>query len=592
MVSLTQLQEIPSENMILLFGPPGSGKSTFCQQVILKGLAINKPIIYVTTERGPSKAEAALKERGLAHVEPGLLSFVDAYNETVGVSVVNRPDTVHANCNDLSSIDIAISKLSERIGRKNVLLVFDSLTSPYLFSGAEILRFIRQTLSKFGASGNAVLACIDEGCGRPEDLVAMISLSDGVIRTEREENKLLLNVVKHPKVRATKIEAPIEPERWLEYPLSVIDENGARRYFKAYMRGKEAAIRREVGDYVNLFWTNLINWSGMLWDPKRFPTMKYELEKEDMSKGYQMMKYAPWYMKLFMKLRFPKNISKVKDMKKYFGIYGKTLGEIERVGIVEYLDTVSKTDEHHVRIYECSDCWGFENVGAALALLLPPHIAGGLMSVDRMGGGPDRDWNAVETRCVGLGDPYCEIKMVPGEIDELKDSLEKDISVLERVHDRLMQRLTGFLLEDKPLVDRPRLGSDVHLGSATHVVGWLGHADERYRMALRMGGAKAGKEVGEHLMESGISEDEAVKRVLRLLEHCKVGEVTMDETIKIKENFEILVWTMFVTAKSEEPLCFFTTGFLNGFFSAVKNQHVKETKCIAMGDPYCEWELE
>jgi predicted hydrocarbon binding protein len=48
---------------------------------------------------------------------------------------------------------------------------------------------------------------------------------------------------------------------------------------------------------------------------------------------------------------------------------------------------------------------------------------------------------------------------------------------------------------------------------------------------------------------------------------------------------------MFVTAKSEEPLCFFTTAFLNGFFSAVKNQHVKETRCIAMGDPYCEWEF-
>ena len=591
MVSLTQLQEIPSENLILLVGPPGSGKSTFCQQVILRGLAIDKPIIYVTTERGPSKAEAALKERGLVHVEHGLLSYVDAYNETVGVSVSDRPDTVYADCNDLSSIDIAISKLSERIGRKNILLVFDSLTSPYLFSGAEILRFMRQTLSKFATRGNAVVACIDEGCGRPEDLVAMISLSDGVIRTEREESELLLNVVKHPKVRPTKIEASIEPEQRLEYPLSMIDENGARRYFKAYMQGKEAAIRREVGDYVNLFWTNLIQWSGLLWDPKRFPTMKYELEKEDMSKGYQLLKYTPWYVKLLMKLRFPKNLSKVKDMKKYFGIYRKTLGEIEHIGIVEYLDALSKTDEHHIRVYESSDCWGFENVGAPLALLLPPHIAGGLMSIERMGGGPDRDWNAVETKCVGLGDPYCEIKIVPREIEELKDSLEKDISVLEKVHDRLMQRLTGFLLEDKPLVERPRLGSDVHLGSATHVVGWLGHADERYRMALRMGGAKAGKEVGEHLMESGISEDEAVKRVLRLLEHCKVGKVKMNETIKIKENCEILIWTMFMTAKSAEPLCFFTTGFLNGFFSAVKNQHVKETKCIAMGDPYCEWEF-
>jgi len=577
--------------MILLAGPPGSGKSTFCQQAVLRSLAIDKPIIYVTTERGPSKAEAALKERGLAHIEPGLLSFVDAYNETVGVSVSDRPDTVYADCNALSSIDIAISKLSDRIGRKNILLVFDSLTSPYLFSGAEILRFIRQTLSRFAARGNAVVACIDEGCGKEEDLVAMMSISDGVIRTEREESKLLLNVVKHPKVRPTKIEALIEPERRLEYPLSIIDENGARRFFKAYMLRKEA-VRREVGDYVNVFWTNLIHWSGMLWDPKRFPTMKYELEKEDFSRGYQMTKYLPWHMKLLMKLLVPKRLSKVKDMKKVFDLSGERIYQKQdRIGIVEYLDAVSKTDEHHVRVYENSDCWGFENIGAPLALLLLSYFAGGLMTFDRLGGDPVRDWNAIETKCVGLGDPYCEIKIVPGEIAELKDSLKKDISVLERVHDRLMQRITGFLLEGKPLVERPRLGSDIHITMATHVVGWLGHADERYQMALRMGGAKAGKEVGEHLMESGISEDEAVKRVIRLLEHCKVGKVSVDETIRIKENFEILIWTMFMKAKSEEPLCFFTTGFLNGFFSAVKNQHVKETKCIAMGDPYCEWEF-
>jgi predicted hydrocarbon binding protein len=45
------------------------------------------------------------------------------------------------------------------------------------------------------------------------------------------------------------------------------------------------------------------------------------------------------------------------------------------------------------------------------------------------------------------------------------------------------------------------------------------------------------------------------------------------------------------TPKGKVPSCHFTTGFLNGFFSAVKNLHVKETKCIGMGDPYCEWEF-
>ena len=81
-----------------------------------------------------------------------------------------------------------------------------------------------------------------------------------------------------------------------------------------------------------------------------------------------------------------------------------------------------------------------------------------------------------------------------------------------------------------------------------------------------------------------------MKRILTLLEHCKVGEVSAGDTIRIKNNCESL-GVRFVTMKFNEPSCYFTTGFLNGFFSAVKNQHVKETKCIAMGDPYCEWEF-
>jgi predicted hydrocarbon binding protein len=64
----------------------------------------------------------------------------------------------------------------------------------------------------------------------------------------------------------------------------------------------------------------------------------------------------------------------------------------------------------------------------------------------------------------------------------------------------------------------------------------------------------------------------------------------MDENIKIKENIESsYAWTM--KTKPAEPSCYFTTGFLNGFFLAVKNKYVREVKCMAMGDPYCEWEF-
>jgi predicted hydrocarbon binding protein len=119
-----------------------------------------------------------------------------------------------------------------------------------------------------------------------------------------------------------------------------------------------------------------------------------------------------------------------------------------------------------------------------------------------------------------------------------------------------------------------------------HIIGTEASlASERYRMAMKLGGARAGKVLGERLMEAGLKEDEAVKNILHLLDHCKVGKVSMDETIRMIQNCESFM------IKAEEPSCHFTTGFLNGFFSSVKNQHVKETRCIAMGDPYCEWEF-
>jgi predicted hydrocarbon binding protein len=208
-----------------------------------------------------------------------------------------------------------------------------------------------------------------------------------------------------------------------------------------------------------------------------------------------------------------------------------------------------------------------------------------------------REWNAIETRCLGLGDAYCEFKLVPGEVRELKTSLEKDISVVERIHERLIERLMGFLLEGKPLVNRPRLGSHVQLHVLIHGMGYLNLAGERYRRAQMMGAARSAKTIGERLMEAGLREDEAVKRVLDFMNTCKVGKVTLrprsgltrGERVRIRENCEALRTTILIHEK--QPSCFFTTGFLNGLFSAAKGQHVREVKCIAAGDPYCEWEI-
>ena len=63
----------------------------------------------------------------------------------------------------------------------------------------------------------------------------------------------------------------------------------------------------------------------MLWDPKGFPTMIYELNKEEGGSIKETMPMAPLSMRLRYKMMvslqalglfIPKNLSKVKDMKK------------------------------------------------------------------------------------------------------------------------------------------------------------------------------------------------------------------------------------------------------------------------------------
>ena len=578
-LSLTEIQEVPRNKLFLLAGLPGAGKSTFCHQVVLNGIAMDKPVIFVTTEHGPSEVIDLLKERGMGEPPPGALSFVDAFGETVGATTPERPDTISANCEDLNSISMAIAKLQERIGRRDVLLAFDSLTSPYLFNEKEVFRFMRLCLAKFASEGNSVLALMDEGCGKEEDLGAMMSVADGIIRMEIKEKSRIINVVKHPKVAPTKIETPMTWSPAIAH--ESFDPRILKRMVETVILARGKPVRTEVGDSVNVFWKNLASWSGMLWDPKRFPTMAYEFDKEAESGGREVKSFLPWYMKLLIKIFMPKSFSEVKDMKRFIPRFAYSREQLG-MWVWKYIDDISRKDEHYFRIYESSSCWGFDNVGARLAFHHCGELAGALKGLAK----EEWDWNVVETKCIGLGDPYCEFKAVPGETGELKDSLEAiDSSVVEKVHHRLMEQLTGFLVHGKPLPERPRLGSGIYFHEMHHVTAIPALFSERYRMALRMGGARVGKEVSERLMNAGIKEDEVIRRVIDFMEYCKVGKITLGETIRIKENCETF------GLETGEPSCYFTTGFLNGLFSSVENQHVREIKCIAAGDPYCEWEI-
>jgi KaiC/GvpD/RAD55 family RecA-like ATPase len=70
-LSLVEIQELPTQSPTLIVGPPGTGKSIFCHQMVLNGMAAEKPVIFITTEQRSSAIAALLREKGMGEITPG-----------------------------------------------------------------------------------------------------------------------------------------------------------------------------------------------------------------------------------------------------------------------------------------------------------------------------------------------------------------------------------------------------------------------------------------------------------------------------------------------------------------------------------------
>ena len=492
-------------------------------------------------------------------------------------------------------MSIAATKLKNGVGEANCLLVIDSLTSPYLFNRSEIIRFTRLFLSKFAAQGNAVLAIFDEGCGDSQDLIALQSISNAILRMSTSKGSRLIQIVKHPKLPLEQYREQLEKKETLRAVFE-LNPGETKKYVKTQFSGRDA-YRPGVGDYLHPIWPNLAHWSGMLWDPENFSRMVYDLNKEEGSILKEGISFFPLQFRLFFNSLFflqSKNIllsrkfSSVEDAKKAarFGLFYQRGGDMDRCARIEYLPEQSKKDEHHFRVIDNSDCCGFERIGTCMASHIPPAMAGAAIAFEQA----ERDWNAIETKCIGLGDPHCEVKLVPGEIPGLYESLVKGNQTIEHILERMFEQIMGLILENKPLPGRPKLGDLVYMHVAFHQMGFPHLAGERYQMAQRMGGAKTGRELGDRLLNAGLEPDQALRKVIDFMNICKVGLVEAGNSIIIHHNIESLrtkFWT-----EIDQPCCYFTTGFLNGLYRSLKGQRVREIRCQAVGDAYCEWLVE
>jgi two-component system cell cycle response regulator DivK len=179
----------PDHYTVLLYGPPGVGKSDYIFDLVEDYLKYGKKVIYITTSKSPEQIIEYAKKRDLdiTQYENKSLVFIDCYSWSVGKEEKRLSVDHPANLNKIS---INLVKAANILGMP-VKIIFDSLSTLFLHSQADvILKFVQTITSRVKSEYGFILLSMQKGMHNQEYVTTVYSIMDGVIEMDFEEKTL------------------------------------------------------------------------------------------------------------------------------------------------------------------------------------------------------------------------------------------------------------------------------------------------------------------------------------------------------------------------------------------------------------------
>lgn len=171
---------LPSGQMYLLEGDPGTGKTTLAMQFIKAGTARGERALYITLSEPASELQGSAISHGWDIVSIPIAEFVP---EEASFSADQQYTVFHPSEVELAS---TIQRLTAEIEKLNPdRLVIDSLSELRLLA-SDAMRYRRQLLAlkQFFAGRHTTVLMLDDLTGESHDL-QLQSIAHGVIRLEK-----------------------------------------------------------------------------------------------------------------------------------------------------------------------------------------------------------------------------------------------------------------------------------------------------------------------------------------------------------------------------------------------------------------------
>lgn len=191
--------EIPRGSNILLTGPPGIGKTIFCESLLCECLRNGTNILHILLDYAPKVLRSRIDGQGIDLTNgKNRLIFLDGYSWLVGGS--NEKYYV-GNLSNLSDLSVKMATASTELG-EGFCFIFDSVSTLLVYNSEnDVERFLEVNMARMKHINSTGLWIAEQGIHSERFYNTLRHMVDGILEMHFEENKELKRFIRMHTLR-------------------------------------------------------------------------------------------------------------------------------------------------------------------------------------------------------------------------------------------------------------------------------------------------------------------------------------------------------------------------------------------------------
>jgi KaiC/GvpD/RAD55 family RecA-like ATPase len=183
---------IPKNGTILIYGPPKTGKSIFCNQFMYHGLSKEEPCLYITLDYGIKQLKSNMMDFQWLienYIQNQSMYIIDGISKLSGAKLDDTNNFKISSVNNPADMMVKVGIGTRSVYKKSnhFRSVLDSINSLIEFNPEQmVIRVLKAYLRRISEAGGTGIIAYTEGVADPETENVLKSIFDHTIRLDGE----------------------------------------------------------------------------------------------------------------------------------------------------------------------------------------------------------------------------------------------------------------------------------------------------------------------------------------------------------------------------------------------------------------------